>query len=861
MSGRFIFSLLFLLSAHPCLSDNTLPDHYKELGISREASRDEIKQAYRKLIRKHHPDGQGDEVKAKKIIEAYEVLGDVEKREKYNWQWARVYGHLRGNGSRPNHFTAKQGPKPSKPSGNSNSPEAEKAKDRRKTWGGRERRVRFSDFKNSGATTFMNLRPMADDEGMFAGFGEIWGPEREVLRTNDGYDSREYYGRGIPPTVVPPPEGTLHRENTERVTVHVSAPTLVYRNGKHVVENYTWSADLYDYDPRFPKAITERTDKFYVYWPTGSNPEFEKAYWHPDTRSHIFDDRRLIEIDRSALQWAFDLAEEGRAQVLDSNEKWTEIPVAGIQIDLKDPKNPVAYVTTENGQRTQFFSREKTRSFPHPIEKAEINRSTGQLTIREPPGPNRPPTAFERRFHIEKEPDADRVFRQRHFKILKYQGSSIYTFGFHENGEFVSLGMLDRDGSILPLTAEMTKFPGRSFRLDEVTGFFRKRHFVYAIDSWGHYFILGEVVSGDDGEYVKLHPSLTYYKTGRSFFAKKAPSTLVAFNPNTVVGMLDDPAPNPTLAQRLLGKLGYRPDNTQTPKALENQHAQLCLGNHCIQIPADPKGHSQPPLSIPKIAVQGIVFQPMRQAYESRWNHWQDEGDNHKFYISNTVPFQTEHRAYQNPYGLLGGIEIRENLLHQLALFGGWHRNYYGEPTSEFHWDYEVIRHINAYALDDPRIIDLVADYLEALDITDEHVIPIAREEITKLLSRLTKPRDPRLVKAIQSWLIHEFTPRGGIDRHHLILSGSIVDTMEKYLEGVQSDAVIQSLRFHQQILEHYTKKDKPEKVRRNAQQLVDRAERVIGKIGGFQATIYLSDLRSPKLKNCSTEMGALLAK
>lgn len=72
-------------------------DYYETLGVSKTASEKEIKQAYRKLARQHHPDlHQGDaknkaEEKFKQINEAYEVLGDPDKRAKYdklgmNWQ-------------------------------------------------------------------------------------------------------------------------------------------------------------------------------------------------------------------------------------------------------------------------------------------------------------------------------------------------------------------------------------------------------------------------------------------------------------------------------------------------------------------------------------------------------------------------------------------------------------------------------------------------------------------------------------------------------------------------------------------------------------------------------------------------------
>ena len=58
-------------------------DYYADLGISKNASEAEIKAAYRKLVREHHPDRQGDALKFRAVAEAYEVLGDPVKRQAY----------------------------------------------------------------------------------------------------------------------------------------------------------------------------------------------------------------------------------------------------------------------------------------------------------------------------------------------------------------------------------------------------------------------------------------------------------------------------------------------------------------------------------------------------------------------------------------------------------------------------------------------------------------------------------------------------------------------------------------------------------------------------------------------------------
>src|SRR6267378_5726037 len=69
-------------------------DYYDALGVSRDASEEDIRRAYRKLARQYHPDvnkEEGAEDRFKEISEAYEVLRDAEKRAKYdrfgaNWK-------------------------------------------------------------------------------------------------------------------------------------------------------------------------------------------------------------------------------------------------------------------------------------------------------------------------------------------------------------------------------------------------------------------------------------------------------------------------------------------------------------------------------------------------------------------------------------------------------------------------------------------------------------------------------------------------------------------------------------------------------------------------------------------------------
>ncbi|HEY4989518.1 MAG TPA: J domain-containing protein [Opitutaceae bacterium] len=91
----------------------TFKDYYDTLGVGRTATPDDIKQAFRKLARIHHPDVAKNKVageaKFKEVNEAYEVLGDPEKRKRYdelgpNWQDAageNPAGRPRQSASRP----------------------------------------------------------------------------------------------------------------------------------------------------------------------------------------------------------------------------------------------------------------------------------------------------------------------------------------------------------------------------------------------------------------------------------------------------------------------------------------------------------------------------------------------------------------------------------------------------------------------------------------------------------------------------------------------------------------------------------------------------------------------------------------
>jgi len=82
-------------------------DYYKSLGLERGASEKEIKNAFRQLAKKYHPDKNPDKDTTKKfreIAEAYEVLRDEDKRRQYDAQGHNAWSGPNAGGFKPGNF-------------------------------------------------------------------------------------------------------------------------------------------------------------------------------------------------------------------------------------------------------------------------------------------------------------------------------------------------------------------------------------------------------------------------------------------------------------------------------------------------------------------------------------------------------------------------------------------------------------------------------------------------------------------------------------------------------------------------------------------------------------------------------------
>src|SRR3989338_11345420 len=86
-----------------------MKDYYEILGVSKTASPDEIKKAFRKMAHQHHPDKKGgDEAKFKELNEAYQILGDKEKRSQYD-QYGQTFDQAKSQGGGFSGFNGAEG--------------------------------------------------------------------------------------------------------------------------------------------------------------------------------------------------------------------------------------------------------------------------------------------------------------------------------------------------------------------------------------------------------------------------------------------------------------------------------------------------------------------------------------------------------------------------------------------------------------------------------------------------------------------------------------------------------------------------------------------------------------------------------
>lgn len=80
----------------PSQKKESFMDYYKILGVPRDADEEQIKRAYRKKAKQYHPDlnpGNAEaEAKFKNVVEAYEVLGNAEKRRQYDAKQEKAAG-------------------------------------------------------------------------------------------------------------------------------------------------------------------------------------------------------------------------------------------------------------------------------------------------------------------------------------------------------------------------------------------------------------------------------------------------------------------------------------------------------------------------------------------------------------------------------------------------------------------------------------------------------------------------------------------------------------------------------------------------------------------------------------------------
>jgi curved DNA-binding protein len=178
-------------------------DYYKTLGVSKSASQEDIKKAYRKLARKHHPDvnpgDQAAEERFKEINEAYEVLSDAEKRKKYD-QFGAQWQQYERTGGRPEDFN----------------------------WG------QWQPSPGAGGASYRTVNPEEFEElfGSAGGFSDFFETlfGRQRARQPGGFGQREAYQ--------PRPRSGQDTEHTLQISLeeafHGATRTLEWEDGRRI---------------------------------------------------------------------------------------------------------------------------------------------------------------------------------------------------------------------------------------------------------------------------------------------------------------------------------------------------------------------------------------------------------------------------------------------------------------------------------------------------------------------------------------------------------------------------------------------------------------------------------------------------